>query len=128
MRFARLATGKNDIVRPFYIGSREFKFVLNDCPKKLLAANPNLTIDARHSTCRFVRGIHKGIVEAEPIVEGVTLIELLKLRQREAVTTGTLPELRSVMRANADRIDDDFQIARIFIGHTISSDSLKRIT
>lgn len=83
--------------------------VLQDPPEKKLAAYADLPIDTGHPPCGLVGRVHERIVEAKPIVEGVSPVDTLELVQIVA-SLGTMAEFGLVLCADLDVARENDQV------------------
>lgn len=82
---------------------------MEDQPEQTLRTDADLAVHARHPAGGLVGGVHHRVVEAVPRVEGVSAVEGLELLQTQSGTR-SLPELRTVRRADTDGLDERLQV------------------
>lgn len=88
--------------------------ILNDLAENLLTAYSDLAIYRSDAACGFVRSIHQRVIETEPFIKDIRLIQLLELLKRQSRWL-SLAKSGPVLLTCLNSFEQDLQVSLIVV-------------
>jgi hypothetical protein len=101
-------------VGPIDLGFGQAEGVLKNSSKKALTPHPYLSVDTRHPAGSLVGGVHKGVIESDPIIKWVGPIQPLEFDERVALVRA-VSQFGSIFGAHAYRLGEVLKIRPVFL-------------